>query len=700
MKFVRQREWGECLLACMAMIASSFGREISLVDLRREFRTLSAGSSLQDAVAISDRIGLQMRAVQVSSKDLHHLELPCILHWNDNHFVVLSKAAKGTREVYDPAIGVTTYTEKQFADSFSGIAVEFSEHLNQTYNSGLTKGDNEAHITSLFDVLKTQKAPLAKAVTIGVVSTMLLISIPIAVQISIDEVIASHDISAILPILCLLLIIGGASTFFNFAYHRELSVQATKLSYKVNANLMDHVFSLPYSYMNNRPFSRLVEMRIAANSVANLITQSVPTLAVEGLFVLISLVVLLFYSPVLAAIVAIATLLAVFIFLAATMRRRAMHQKYMVSEANVTNLMHALYAGLTHVKAASSVKSYVAMLTPHIFKTTSATSIIRDLDLKLSTVLRAIKLIEFCLILYFSTIFLLAGTITIGMLYSIVFLRLFLEQKITVILPKLSEILTSSVYFEVLDDLRSSTPEQTVSTVFPQLARSYDGRFNNVSLRFNGYAGDILHDISFDVPCGQVTAICGPSGSGKSSLLKIAIGLLEPSHGSYEVNGSPLTSASRTLLQKSAGTLLSEHKLFPGTIVDNIASFANFVDEEAVMRALDQVSLTDEILNLPLGQMTPVDIEGGILSSGQLQRVKLARAIYDNPRTLILDEPTSHLDSALEEKIFKNLRASVETILVATHSTVIMTLSDKVYELKDGSISLLSDPLFKVGIAQ
>jgi ATP-binding cassette subfamily B protein RaxB len=683
---ILQTEAAECGLACLAMIATYHGRGTDLTSLRRRHAISLKGTTLAALVEVAERLGLAARAIRLELEDLGKLARPCILHWNLNHFVVLSRASARSILIHDPASGKRKLTVREASEAFTGVALELwpaAEFERVEERRRVTLRRLLGRVAGLARAV-AQVLLLAAAIEIFAAAS------PLYLQWVIDHALVAGDRGLLTTLALgfgLLLLLQQAS-----AAARAWIIMhfGATLTIQWQANALAHLLRLPLAYFEKRHLGDVVSRFRSIDVIRRTLTTSFVEAIVDGLMTIVIFAVMLIYSPALAAVsvAAIALYAALRVACYGPLRR--------ASEAQIVHAAKQESHFLETVRGIRSVKlferqderraAWLALLVDQI----NAGLRVEKLQI-LHRLLNALSFgAENVLVVWLGARAVLDGALTVGMLMAFMSYKGQLSSRVGALVDKLFDVKMLQLQGERLADILLSEGEPRGGD--GRLVISEPGAFvPNVSLRglkfrYAEHEPYVLDGVDLDVGTGECVVITGASGCGKTTLLNIVLGILVPTEGEVLLGGRNAAHLGVDTLRSAIGSVTQNDTLFAGTIADNISFFDSRADQERIEECARRASVHTEIAAMPMGYNTFVGYLGSVLSGGQQQRILLARALYKRPSILVLDEATSHLDVKREILVSAAIRELDMTRIIVAHRPHTAATADRVVTLEAGRI--------------
>ena len=686
-----QAEAGECGLACLAMVASRHGDMRRLHDLRSSFGVGLKGMSLRGLIGAASTVGFNSRPVKLPLEQLAQLQLPCILHWDLNHFVVLKKVGRRSITILDPAVGERHLPMAEVSRHFTGVALEL------TPNADFKPADQRQRValSALTGKVLGLKRSLLQIFAVAVVLELFALAAPLLNQLVVDDAIATHDmdlLSVLIVGFALLLVI---QTAVGLARSWMVMVLGMSLSLQWASNVFAHLVKLPVEYFEKRHLGDIVSRFGSVGTIQKTLTTSVIEAVLDGIMGLAALGMMLLYSLQLTAIVVGSMLLyGLLRWVAYRPFRDAAAERLIVSARENTHFLETLRA-ITPLKLFGREQERRARWQNLLVEVQNRDVRTAKMSIGFSTANTLVTGVENLLVFWIGAGLVMqtgttaGGTVspfTIGMLFAFISYKGQFTGRVSALINYAVEIKMLSPHAERLGDIVLATPEKddAPSNELAHLAPSIELR--NVSFRYGEGEPWILKDINLLLRAGESVAIVGPSGCGKTTLLKVLLGLLAPQEGEVLYGGIPVKHLGLQNYRKRIGTVMQEDVLLAGSIADNISFFDVQPNEERVQACAAVAAVHDDIAKMPMGYQTMVGDMGSSLSGGQKQRVLLARALYKQPKVLALDEATSHLDIANEQRVTQALAQMSLTRIVVAHRPETIADAQRVVVLQQGKV--------------
>ena len=684
MRPVLQSQAAECGLACLAMVAAHHGHRTDLRELRQRFPQSLKGATLARLVGIAQALGLQSRAVRLELHELGQLRLPCILHWDLDHFVVLEKAGRRRLRVCDPARGARVLDREELSRHFTGVALE----LAPAAGFKARPAPAPVPLSALAGRVQGLWRSLGQLLLLSVALQVFVLLAPFFMQWVVDQALVSGDRD-------LLVVLGlgfGLALLLQVAIGLVRGWALASLSSRVGlqwtGNVFAHLLHLPLHYFETRHLGDVVSRLGSVQAIQRTLAAGFIEALVDGLMAAATLAMMLAYSPKLALL----TLGAVLLYLALRVvsnpsLRNATEGQLAAAARQHSHLLESL-RGMPSLKVAGQEAQRQARHQNLMVETVNQELRLARLGLGYASASQALFGIERIAVVWLGATLAMDGVFSVGMLIAYLAYKDQFATRVSGLVDRWVEFRMLRLHGERLSDIVLTPPE-------PGLAEDCGGEppadagLDVQGLGFRYAEGEpwVVRDCSFRIAPGESVAIIGASGCGKTTLVKLLLGLLAPTEGEVRVGGLPLARLGLRKHRAGLGAVMQDDQLFAGSLAENIAFGDDAIDPARLEAAARLAAVHDEIAALPMGYHSLVGDMGSTLSGGQKQRVLLARALYRKPRILFLDEATSHLDVERERQVNAAIRRLRLTRLVIAHRPETIASADRVLVMEGGRIA-------------
>ena len=663
-------------MACLAMVASYHGERIDMPGLRQRFSISLRGTTLAHILKFADRLNLAGRPLRIELEDLPYLQTPCILHWDMNHFVVLKKADKKKIVLHDPALGLRKMSYAQGSRHFTGVALE----LTPTESFQPKDETQPLRLRELTGRVVGLKRALAQVFALASALELFAIISPLFLQLTIDKVVSAYDRDLLMTLGIGFMLLVGLQAFLSALRSWTTLYFGTALKLQWYANLFSHLVRLPVSFFEKRYFGDIMSRFDGAEAIQRTLTNNFIEALLDGMISIFMLGVMFLYSRKLALVVVLSVLLyALLRNLAYRPLREATEEQIINMAKQQTHFIETL-RGIRTIKVFGREDSRKTRWMNLLVDTTNAQVMAEKLNIIFKSANLLIFGVQSVAIIWLGILLVLRGGFTIGMLFAFVAYQEQFKARITTLVDRMYEFRMLSLQVQRLSDVVFAKPESNLLDVpLDQPAQPFI-EVKSLYFRYSEVEPWLLENVNLRIEPGECVAIVGPSGAGKSTLLKLMAGLLQPQAGDVIISGHSVCTSRASVLGK-VGFVLQDDSLFAGTISENISFASDVADMARVEECARLACLHDEIMAMPMAYGTLIGDMGNALSGGQQQRLLLARALYQQPAILILDEATSHLDVATEQKIAAMLAELRMTRVFAAHRPDTVAIADRVISL-------------------
>ncbi len=679
---ILQSEAAECGLACLATVAAAHGNRQGLAELRRRFPVSLGGTTLKDLISCADALGFTARAVRCELDELSQLELPAILHWSLDHYVVLRRVNGRFAWISDPARGERKLPLEEVSKQFSGVALELTPAPNferKTTRERVRLGDLWSRLSGFRPFLIQLFALTFLLQAIGLLT-------PLASQLVIDDVIGRGDRDLLVAIAVgfgvLIVLQATIETLRGFIQLHA----GQRMSIQLSGNLLKHLLRLPTDFFERRHVGDVLSRFGSLGPPQAFLTGGLVGVLLDALLVIPVAIVMTLYSPILAAM-AVANLIVILGVRTLTFpTARRFAEENLNLAAKTDSVFLETVRGARAIKVAGREAERHGLWQNAVADQQNAAFRQGAFTLWGAGGLGAWQGLTALAMLFVGALQVIGGHLTLGMYFAFQSYALQFSGRVGGLINAVFVLRMLGLHLERLADIVHAAPEPGLDGP-AVLSRPLAGAIETRRLRFRYGQFDpwVLDGINIRIEPGQSVAIVGPSGGGKSTLLKLLIGIYQPVEGEVVFDGHPLTALGLRAVRDRLGVVMQDDQLLSGTILDNVGFFDARIDADRVEEACRLAHVHDDIMRTPMGYHSLIGDMGSILSGGQKQRLLLARALYKRPAILFMDEGTANLDPELERRVMASLSDLNITRVMVAHRQAAVRAADRVLLVDKGA---------------
>ena len=701
-KCIIQSDSMMCGITCLQMVCKHFGREVSLRTLSKLCVATSEGVSMLGVNEAANKLGLRTMCARTDFDTLSKATLPCVLHWNQNHFVVLYKVRKGRIfYVADPGKGLVKYNLEEFGKHWVSTASQGEEKgiamfLEPTLEFYSHKVDNEEEDGSprsfqfLFGYIKQYRKYFGQIVLGLLVGSLLQLILPFLTQSIVDVGIKNQNIGFIWLILLGQLMLTISRTAIDFI-RRWLLLH---ISLRINISLVSDFFikllKLPMSFFDTKLMGDLMQRMGDHSRVNSFLTQQTLSIVFSLFTFVVFSIVLLSYNWLVFAIFMLGSLLyggwlALFL-----RRRKVLDYELFEQQAINNNKTYEFITSMQEIKLQDCEQRRrwewedvqadlfgVQMKSLKLQQTQEAGSIfINELKNIVITVVAATAVIH--------------GQLTLGMMLAVQYIIGQLNSPVEQLMSFFYSVQDVKISLERINEIHRMDDEngkQGLETSVTDETKGID--MENINFKYDPHAlKTIIDDVSLTIPKGKVTAIVGASGSGKTTLIKLMLGYYPVLGGQINIGGTDVNTLNKKWWRRQCGVVMQDGVIFSESIARNIAVDDKEIDKQRLQTAAEIACIHNYVMGLPLKYNTKIGRDGVGLSQGQKQRILIARAVYKNPDYIFLDEATNSLDANNERMIVEHLDEFYKgkTVVIVAHRLSTVKNADQIVVLDKGKV--------------
>ena len=703
-----QQDAMDCGPSCLAMIVKYYGKDVSIEQLRKICSLGKDGVSLLGISKAAETIGLKTIGGRLSLNTLaHEIPLPCIVHWNQNHFVVVYKIKKHNKEKYtvyvaDPGKGHVTYTKEEFCEHWistknngeeKGIAL-LLEPTEQFYAQNDTKAvPTQRRVKFLWNYLKKYKRFFTQLILGLLLGSLLQLIFPFLTQAIVDTGIGGKDIGFVWLVLLAEMMLLFSRTAIEFIRSKILLHISTRINISLISDFFIKLMKLPMKFFDTKLMGDLLQRIEDHRRVEQFLTSSSLSLLFSFFTFLVFGVVLAVYNLGIFFVFLMGTSLYAGWIILFLKKRRQLDYKYFEQAGRNRNVTYQLLGGMQEIKlqGCEQRKRWEwEDVQADLFKVNLQSLNLQQVQQAGSITINEVKNI---LITVLAATAVIHGNMTLGMMLAVQYIIGQLNSPVEQLIQFIYSWQDVSISLDRMNEIHTETNEENVertrTAYTDKNTKGHSLMIKDLSFKYDIYSPiNILSNINLSIPNGKVTAIVGASGSGKTTLVKLLLGFYEPLNGNIEIGNAKLSEYNLGWWRSQCGAVMQEGYLFSDTIARNIAISDDEPDIERIRHAARVANIADYIEALPLAYNTMIGQDGQGISQGQRQRILIARVVYKNPMFVFLDEATNALDANNERAITENLSEFYKgkTVVVVAHRLSTVRDADQIVVLDEGKI--------------
>lgn len=684
--FFAQQSASDCGAACLVMVARYWGKKFSVNRIRDLANINQDGASLRGLLTAAESIGFSTKPVKASFDQLARQELPAIIHWEGRHYIVVYKITNKHVIAGDPAMGQRKITHQEFRKNWTGYAV-----LVQPTVLMKEIEEDASPFWQFFELLKPHWVVVVEVSIASIFIQIFGLVTPLFTQLILDRVVVQRSELTLVAVGSGLIIFSIFRVAITGLRQYLLDHTANKLDLALIVAFFRHALRLPLSYFESRYVGDIIARVQENRKIQNFLSGEAISTLLDLLTVFIYLGLMFWYSWQMALLSML--IIPPFFLLAviATPFLQRVSRDIFRAEASESSYLIEVLTGIRTVKSSAveqTVRWHWEELLSKSIKQNFAGQVINN---RLKIFSNLIEVVISSIILCYGAYLVIRNQLSIGQLVAFNLLIGNVIQPFQRLVSLWNQMQEIVIAIERLNDVLEAEPEEDLQKQVRQSLPMIHGhiKFENVTFRYN-LEGDtnIIENLSFEVMPGQMVALVGRSGSGKTTISKLVLGLYPPTNGRITIDGYDVMSLSLSSLRRQIGVVDQDTFLFGSTIRDNISLGYPGANIDEVIESSRLAGADGFIKKMPMGYETQIGEGGGLLSGGQRQRLAIARALLGNPKLLILDEATSHLDTESESIIQRNLSTILKgrTTLVIAHRLSTIQKSDLILVLDQGKL--------------
>ena len=704
----KQPDIKDCGPTCLKIIAKHYGKTLNIQTLRTFSETTREGSNLLFLSDAAEKIGFRTLGVKISLNKLEEAPLPCILHWNKEHYVVLYKIKKNKYFISDPAIGLLEYSQEEFLKFWIGnnahqtteegiaLLVELTPNFRHfdklNVNSQGDIGEKEEKsfgFSLLFKYILPYKSFVFQLIIGLLAGSLLQLIFPFLTQSVVDVGIQNQNIHFIYMVLFAQLFLFFGKTALELIRSWILLHLSSRINISLISDFFIKLMNLPISFFDVRMTGDIMQRINDHHRIERILTTSSLSVLFSFINMFIMGGVLAYYNIKIFIVFFVGSF---FYFLWVTLflkRREKLDYKRFAEVSQEQSKVIELINGMQEIKLHNAEKQkrwgweYVQA---RLFRVSMKGLVLEQTQSIGSNFINELKNI---IIVFLSAKLVIDGQITLGMMMAISSIVGSLNGPIVQLISFIREAQDAKISLARLSEIHEKEDEtQNDEEKIHDIPKDADIVIKDLSFRYIGSDVNVLENLNLTIPANKITAIVGTSGSGKTTLMKLLLKFYEPNSGEVLINKTPLSRLSQKTWRYHVGSVMQEGYIFSDSIANNIAIGVDIINKEKLAYASDVANIKTFIEDYPLGYNTKIGMEGVGMSTGQKQRLLIARAVYKNPEMLFFDEATSALDANNEKEIMEKLDIFFKnkTVVVIAHRLSTVMNADQIVVLEKGKI--------------
>ena len=694
-----QADFKDCGATCLKIIAKHNGRTLNIQTLRKLSETTREGTNLLTLSEASENIGFRSLGIKLNVTKLEEAPLPLILHWNKEHFVVLYKIKKEKYYISDPAHGLIEYSKEEFLKFWignnanettqEGIALlleptpkfhqsEFEDKETKTFGFGL-----------LFKYLFPYKSFVFQLAIGLLAGSIMQLIVPFLTQSVVDIGIQNQNIHFIYLILFAQLFLFFGRTALELIRSWILLHLSTRINISLISDFFIKLMNLPISFFDVRMTGDIMQRINDHHRIEKILTTSSLSVLFSAINLVIMGGVLAYYNLKIFAVFLIGSVLYFVWVTLFLKKRKELDYKRFSEVSQEQSKVIELINGMQEIKLHNAEKQKRwgwEYIQARLFKVSMKGLVLEQTQTIGSNFINELKNI---IIVFLSAKLVIDGQITLGMMMAISSIVGSLNAPVLQLIGFIREAQDAKISLARLSEIHEKEDEtQKEETQTHDIPQNSDIVIKDLSFRYIGSDAMVLNNLNLTIPANKVTAIVGTSGSGKTTLMKLLLKFYEPIKGDIFIGKTQLKTIAQKTWRNHLGCVMQEGYIFNDTIANNIAIGVDIIDKNRLVYASDVANIKEFIEDYPLGYNTKIGMEGVGMSTGQKQRLLIARAVYKNPEMLLFDEATSALDANNEKEIMEKLDVFFKnkTVVVIAHRLSTVMNADQIVVLEKGKI--------------
>lgn len=682
---IYQMEATECGAASLAMICAYWGKYIPLEQMRIETGVSRDGCNAGNIMRAGKRFGMEVHGYRKEPNELADLQMPCIIHWNFNHFVVLEGFRGKYAYLNDPAVGRRKLTLQELDESFTGVVLTFNPQAN------FVKEKKNIKLFSLIkERLRGQVSALIQLVLLGIALVLPGLILPVLSKVFLDDFLGRRGVSWFMQFIVFMvcaLIFEVIVTLYRSILLLKVQNKLTVLSVR---NFLEKLFSLPVNFFSQR-YSGELSNRVSCNNSVNItLTGDFAKTILNIIIAMFYLILLFSYNPFLTGIGVVGVVINAFVLKLSSSKVSEMMMKLQQDKGKLSGALCAGFGVTSTLKACGAEDIYSSRILGYEAKADSQEQKVTGIQTIIAAIPSAISDVTNVLLVLAGAKFVIDGDMTFGMLTAFIALYGSFVDPIEELVGFVKKIQIMKTDMERINDILHYPEDKSFSKIEKNEMKvsKLSGRVNcdGITFGYSRLSSALVTDFSFDLEAGSSIAFVGNSGCGKSTISKLISGLYIPWEGKIRIDGVELSQIPKEILHASVSTVSQEITLFSGSIRDNLTLWNPAIAQNDIINAAKDACIHEVITEKPGAYEFELSEGGTNLSGGQRQRLEIARALATNPTILIMDEATSALDPIIEKEIIDNIKRRGCTCIIVAHRLSAVRNCDEIVVMNQGRV--------------
>ena len=701
--FYHQLTSTDCGAACLAMIASFYGKKYRLQQIKVLFEFTRVGITIQDIADKATMMGFNAKVLKLTTEELQTFPFPVILYWKQEHFLVFDWVQEHKSDnlfhISDPAYGRVKLRKDDFESAWKGIndkgiaiALQPNENFETTLLPNIIKKSwvSSPIYIQIKNFLHKNKFRYLFALLLISIGLAANWAIPFVFQRVIDNGIGSKQISIVIYFLLAQLILFISYFISDFFSNIILTKFNFILSIDLKQSLLKKLMKLPINFFDTRLNTETLQRINDQSTIQQFVTWKGIELVLNVLNILIFGSILLYYNIIIFSVYLILTCLSIFWVFLFLNKRAVLEYAKFIKQSENNNIIYEFIMNMPEIKINNAQDKTINRITKLQERLNELE--LRSLFLNMYQLMGVNFLSKFkeLISIAICAYFIINGQMSLGVLLSVSYVIGQLLVPINNLTTFIKDAQDAKIANERIDEIHQNENEDAKKVIHIKNTEIDSIDIRNLSFKYPGkFSPYVLQNVDFTIKKNTITAIVGASGSGKTTLLKLILAYYSIEHGSIDLNSKNINEIFAAEWRKNCGIVLQDGKIFSGTIAENIAISDEKIDYDRLIYVCKLANILDFIGNLPMKFDTKIGNSGVQLSGGETQRLLIARALYKNPQFIFLDEATSALDAENEKIIHNNLQEFFEgrTVLIIAHRLSTVKNADQIIVLKHGQIS-------------